>query len=365
MKFIEDGQIAGTRITNGGYLVANVRCARIGIQDYAGAEVGSTLDRVRVYRPEAEVFSQASLATFVGKPATDNHPPEPVTAENWKQYSVGSIGEEVLRDGDFIRVPLTLMDADIVAKVQDGKREISMGYDMQLDFTAGVTPDGEAYDAVMTDLRMNHLAIVDKGRAGPMARVGDNWGASPIINDGNKTMTLKTIVVDGLSVETTDAGEKAILKLQGEKTALADQAKTEKEAHDATLAGKDTELAGKDAEIKTLKESQLDDAALDARVAQRAEVVTKASAIAKDADFKGKSDLEIKTIAVDAANGEGFSKDKSAAYVEAAFDLAKAPEGGDSFRETLIDREMQPPAAADNGQTAYEKRLNDSWKGSE
>lgn len=36
MKFIEDGKIAGARLTKDGYLVANVRCARIGIQDYDG-----------------------------------------------------------------------------------------------------------------------------------------------------------------------------------------------------------------------------------------------------------------------------------------------------------------------------------------
>lgn len=161
MKFIEDGQIAGTRLTNDGYLVANVRCARIGIQDYAGFEVGSDLERVRVYRPESEVFSKDSLATFVGKPATDDHPPEPVNAKNWKKFTVGSVGNEVLRDGDFIRVPLTLMDADVIQKVQEGKREISMGYEMTLDFDQpGTTPDGEAYDAIMTNLKMNHLAIV-------------------------------------------------------------------------------------------------------------------------------------------------------------------------------------------------------------
>lgn len=374
MRFIEDGQIAGARLTRDGYLVANVCCARTGIQEYMGSEVGSDLEIVRVYRPESEVFSKDSLATFVGKPATDNHPAEPVSAVNWKQYAVGSIGNEVLRDGEYIRVPLTLMDAGIIQKVQDGKREISMGYEMALDFTPGTTPGGEPYDAVMTNLKMNHLAIVDRGRAGPKARVGDAWGASPITTDGKPTMTLKTIVVDGLSVETTDAGEKAIRKLQGELQAAKDAAAatqdshiaaigakdSELEAKDAELAGKDAELAKKDKEIADLKAAQLDDAALDKRVAERSALLAKAGALAKDADFKGLSDSQIKAKAVDAVRGEGFTKDKSEAYIDAAFDLCEARDGGDPVRQALIDRENTQD---DNGQAAYEKRLSDGWKG--
>lgn len=371
MKFVEDGQIAGTRITKDGYLVADVRCARTGIQEYLGSELGVDMDRVRVYRPESAVFSKDSLATFVGKPATDDHPPEAVNADNWKDFAVGSIGNEVLRDGEFIRVPLTLMDAAVIKKVQAGKREISMGYEMALDFTPGTTPDGQAYDAVMSNLKMNHLAVVHRGRAGAQARIGDTWGASPLTNDGNNAMTTKFVVVDGLQVETTEAGAKAIEKLQNDKQAAIDAAKAaadaEKAKHDTAIADKDrviaqkdADLAAKDAKLKELEGQVLDDAALDARVAERATLIAKATVVAKDADFKGKSDRDIKRIALQAAHGEDFAKDKSDAYVDAAFDLLKVPE--DAVRTALQSKDRKVEFSADNGQGAYEKRLGDAWK---
>lgn len=363
-KFIEDTQLSNTRITKDGYLVASVLCARTGIQDYLGAEVGKPeIPVVHVYRPESAVFAKDSLSTFVGKPTTNDHPPEPVTADNWKQYAVGAIGEEVLRDGEYIRVPITLMDAATIKAVQDGKREISMGYDMELDWTPGTTTDGQAYDAVMKNLRMNHLAIVDRGRAGSRARIGDKspWGAAPLITDRNPPMTTRKIVIDGITIETTDQGAEAISKLQAEKQAIADAKSADKTAHDAAIAAKDKELAAKDAEIDTLKKAALTDAQLDAKVQARAALISKAQKLAKDADFAGKSDIEIMTTAVTAVRGADAVKDKSAAYIEAAFDLAVDAKP-DQFRAEIASRDKQ--AANDNGQSAYEQRLNDAWKGS-
>jgi hypothetical protein len=262
-----------------------------------------------------------------------------------------------LRDGEYIRVPITLMDAATIKAVRDGKREISMGYDMELDWTPGATSDGQAYDAVMTNLRMNHLAIVDRGRAGSRARIGDKspWGVAPLNTDDRKPpiMTTRKIVVDGLTIETTDQGAEAIGKLQAEKQTISD-------ARDAAIAAKDAELAAKDARIADLENSQLTAEALDAKVQARADLLAKAKALAKDADFTGKADLEIMKAAVIAVRGADSVKDKSDAYVTAAFDLAVESKP-DAFRTAMKDR--KPPENG-NGQTDYEKRLNDAWKGS-
>jgi hypothetical protein len=358
-RFIEDTQpLSGSRITTDGYLVASVLCARTGIQDYLGTELDKPdMPIVRVYRPESSVFAKDSLSTFVGKPTTNDHPPVQVTADNWREYAVGAIGEEVLRDGEYIRVPITLMDAATIKAVRDGKREISMGYDMELDWTPGATSDGQAYDAVMTNLRMNHLAIVDRGRAGSRARIGDKspWGVAPLNTDDRKPpiMTTRKIVVDGLTIETTDQGAEAIGKLQAEKQTISD-------ARDAAIAAKDAELAAKDARIADLENSQLTAEALDAKVQARADLLAKAKALAKDADFTGKADLEIMKAAVIAVRGADSVKDKSDAYVTAAFDLAVESKP-DAFRTAMKDR--KPPENG-NGQTDYEKRLNDAWKGS-
>lgn len=368
-KFIEDVQLSNARLTRDGYLVASVLCARTGIQDYLGVEVGRPeMPVVHVYRPESAVFAKDSLATFVGKPTTNDHPPVPVTADNWKQYAVGAIGEEVLREGEYIRIPITLMDASVIKAVQDGKREISMGYEMDLTWEAGQTPDGHAYDAVMSNLKMNHLAIVDRGRAGSKARIGDGeaitpWGVSPLHTDDRTppVMTTRKIVIDGITIETTDQGAEALQKLQAQNQTLADAAKTAQTAHDVAIAAKDKELAAKDAEIDALKKAALTDTQLDAKVQARANLISKAQKLAKDADFTGKSDIEIMTAAVAAVRGADAVKDKSPAYIEAAFDLAIDVKP-DTFRQDMQGRDKQP--ANDNGQSAYEKRLNDAWKGS-
>ena len=173
-------------------------------------------------------------------------------------------------------------------------------------------------------------------------------------------MTTRKIVIDGITIETTDQGAEAIGKLQAEKQAVADAKTADKTVHDAAIAAKDAELAAKDARIADLEKAQLTPEALDAKVQARADLLAKAKVLAKDADFAGKADIDIMRAAVIAVRGADAIKDKSDAYVTAAFDLAIESKP-DQFRAAMQDRK---PGESGNGQTDYEKRLNDSWKGS-
>jgi hypothetical protein len=371
MRFVEDVSLSGVRMTHDGYMVADVKCARSGIQQYAGWELGKpAMDVVNVFRPEAAVFSKDSLQTFPGKPVTDNHPDEAVTSHNWKDYAVGSIGEDVLRDGEHIRVPIVLMDQGIIDKVKNGQREISMGYDMELRWETGQAPDGTEYHAVMDNLRMNHLAVVKTARAGHECRIGDasNWGAAPLhIADKKGSQMadkLRQVMVDGIPVETTDAGAAVIEKLTNDKKAAEQSLSDANQKHETAIAAKDKELAEKDAKIADLEKKVLDDAALDAKVQDRAKLVADASKLAKDADFNGLSDADIRKTAVAAVRGEDAVKDKSQAYIDAAFDIALEAAGSsddDPVRQALISRDTKTQAN-DNGQSAYEKRIADAWK---
>ena len=174
-------------------------------------------------------------------------------------------------------------------------------------------------------------------------------------------MTTRKIVIDGITIETTDQGAEAIGKLQTEKQAIADAKAADKAAHDAAIAAKDAELAAKDARIADLEKAQLTAEALDAKVQARADLLAKAKALAKDADFSGKADIEIMKAAVIAVRGADSVKDKSDAYVTAAFDLAVESKP-DQFRAAMQDRKPSENGNG-NGQTDYEKRLNDAWKG--
>lgn len=334
-RFTDLATVQGTRRTQDGYLVAEAFVARAGIQLYRGIEIGlADRDIVRVWRPEAEVTAADSVRTYTHAPITLGHPDVMVDANNWKDLAKGEVSTEAEWKDGKLRLPLIVKDADAIAAIEGGTRELSAGYTCALDFTDGVTPEGEAYDAVQRSIRINHLAIVPRGRAGSECRIGDAdaWGASPLSDAGKEVlMTLRKIMVDGLEVETTDAGAAAITKLQTTIADMAAKAKAEEEEYDKKMAGRDAELAKKDAKIAELQGKVLDAAALDKLVADRADLVARAKALDPKVVTDGKTAAEIKRAVVEARLGDA-AKGKSDAYLDAAFDLL-----GDGKADPLKD----------------------------
>jgi uncharacterized protein len=162
--------------TADGYLKAHARVARSGIQIYRGHELGRPeLGDVKVFRPEREVFSVDAMKSLAHRPLTLNHPRENVNADNWKKYVIGYSGDEVLRDGEHVRIPLLICDsAAIQAATHDGIRELSCGYAADINWSPGRTPSGEDYDATQSAIRGNHIALVENARGGDMLRLGDD-----------------------------------------------------------------------------------------------------------------------------------------------------------------------------------------------
>lgn len=337
MAFIDAAPLIGTHKTADGYLVATVKAARTGIQDYLGSELGKPDKAViKVYRDAAQVFDTASMSTYAHKPVTNDHPHEAVTADTWSSVAVGSIGDEVARDGDYIKVPLIVMDAKAIADIEGGKKELSAGYTCDIAFESGVTADGIAYDAVQRNIRINHVAIVQRGRAGSEARIGDSaigWGGCP--DNPKKEPPMQKVIVDGVTIETSEQGAQVIQKLQkqlGDKDASH---QTELATKDAAIASKDAELAAKDAKIADLEANVLTGDKLDQAVADRAAVVAVAQAVAPTVVTKGLSDADIKKAVVIAALGDSM-KDKPAAYIDARFDiLAEDAQSQDNLRTAL------------------------------
>lgn len=378
MKFTDTAPIAGTRRTADGYLVAEVRTARTGIQDYAGHEVGKPeLPVVKVYRPADQVFARDSLGSYAHKPVTNDHPTAAVTADTWKAVSVGQIGDEVARDGEFVRIPLVVMDAAAIKAIDEGKRELSAGYTCDLAWEPGTTPEGEKYDAIQKDIRINHVAIVEHGRAGSQARIGDgvrSWGAAPVTSDQKpkeeKIMTLKTVTVDGIPVEVTDQGATVIATLQSRLADAISKMTATETAHQTALAAKDAELAKKDAELDATKTKVLSDADLDKRVQARGDLIATAKAIAKDVKTEGLSDAAIRKAVVAAKIGDAAIAGKSDAYIDARFDTliedaAKNP--NDPFR-SAVKQGLTSDADLTDSNKAYEAMLardRNAWMGNQ
>lgn len=340
------------RKTSEGYLVADAKVARTGIQLYRGSELGRPeLDVVRVYRAESEVFSRDSLASYAHKPMTNGHPAKMVTADSWKADSIGAIGQEVMRDGDHVSVPLIMMDAAAIRDWENGKREVSMGYTAEIVFDAGMTDTGDEFDAYQKDIKINHIALENRGRAGT-ARIGD--GRSPDSKDrANKpnpteksTMSdtnTRTILVDGLPILVTDAGATVIAKLQKDITDADDSNK-------AKIDAKQAEIDKLKAEIDDLKGKALKDSDIDAKVQARADLLTDAKSV-NESDYRGKSDAEVRKAAVIAKLGDSVVAGKSDAYIEARFDMLVEDAKADPVTKALKDGNKVTPIA-DNGYAA-------------
>lgn len=161
-------------LTPEGFLLCeDVPIARIGELIYVGGEVPVDSGRdglVRISRDEAQVFAPATVASFLGKPITVDHPDEDVTPANWRSLSVGTI--VAVRRGtgdlsDFLLADFLIQDEAAIAKVTAGNPEVSCGYDADYEQI-------EPGKGRQTNIIGNHVALVDKGRCGPRCFVGDN-----------------------------------------------------------------------------------------------------------------------------------------------------------------------------------------------
>jgi hypothetical protein len=296
-----------------GFLKVRARAARSGVYDYLGIEVDpegkkfKPNDVVKVYRPADEVFDKASLASFVGKPITNDHPTTPVNASNWRDLARGSIFG-VVKDGDYVGFDLAFMDGATIAAIEDGKRELSNGYSCELSIEDGVTSDGTAYQAVQRNIRGNHVALVDQGRAGPECRVADSrWAACDAnpaalaaFNPKEPAMA-GTIMVDGLPISLADeAAVRAVLDKKDAAITAANKELADANAKVSTLTGEKTALESQLADAK----AALDPAKLDAMVADRAALIGKVKAIAPTIATDGKTDADLRRAVVEAKLGD-------------------------------------------------------------
>lgn len=333
---------AGYRITqreytDEGFLKVPGRVARTGIQEYLARELGLDGDPmrvVRVYRPEDEVFNDASLGTYDASDVTNNHPHSLVTAATYKGVAVGVVRGPGRRDGDFVICDLIVKDQKTIDEIIGGKCELSAGYTAVYDETPGVTEDGQTYDYIQRDIKINHVAIVERARAGANARVFDHTPES--------NMTHKVTLDSGSSVEVSDAATAVAITDAFERL--------NKKANDAqVLADKAQATADKAAEDLAEARKASSDEAINARVVLIGSTQAQARKIAGDSFTCDSLDvIEIKRAALAIKRPKMAWGDKSAGYVECAFD-AEAEKEPD---EDDMDEEGKKKPKAATGDTA-------------
>lgn len=155
--------LSDTYFTPEGYLIDNPILTRVGIFEYHNPD-GTIRRELRL--PE-EVFAAESLASYKGKPVILTHEAGLVDVDNVQQEHIGTILSEGIQDGDNVRAQIVIHDAE---SLDYGLRELSLGYTQTPDETPGVW-NGQPYDAIQRNIQINHLALVEKARAGDSARL--------------------------------------------------------------------------------------------------------------------------------------------------------------------------------------------------
>lgn len=147
------------------------------VNPYYGREVPgwreAGLDPEKIYygyRSGEEL--ERGAKTFEGLPLLMGHHVESAD-DPQKEYRVGSSGTDAEWNAPYIDISLFVTDADAIRAIENGKaREISCAYLYEPDFTSGEF-EGQAYDFVMRNIRGNHIALVEEGRAGSDVVVAD------------------------------------------------------------------------------------------------------------------------------------------------------------------------------------------------
>lgn len=121
----------------------------------------------RELRLPEDVFSEESLKTYKGKPIIFTHEAGEINKDNVHQEIIGTILSDGIRDGENIRADIVIHDSD---QLKRGLRELSLGYDCDLEEKPGKW-NGQSYDAIQHNIRINHLALVEEARAGHKARL--------------------------------------------------------------------------------------------------------------------------------------------------------------------------------------------------
>ena len=176
-------ELSEPRIDEGsGLMTVDAFATRTGVFVYKRADGTVT----RELRHPDDVFAMESLETLQRKMVTDKHPKfGKITIDNARHTGVGMSGDIVDRSDDGrIRVPLTIFDRNTIKAMRGdagrpGRRQVSCGY-TQILIKENGEHNGEKYDHRQTNIRYNHIALVDRGRAG--ANVGVRMDADGAVD---------------------------------------------------------------------------------------------------------------------------------------------------------------------------------------
>lgn len=171
---------------NGFLHVKNCHCTKVQIAQYLGCEISKDLiaDKVyNVFRPEEELNKAETIQSLNGVPLQLEHHDD--TAEKPAQYTrIGATGTDAVFEYPYLSNSLHFFNQKAIDLIESGEKcELSIGYDCEIHKEAGEF-EGVPYDFVQRNIKIQHVALVECGRAGADVKVSDS---KEIILNSEKT----------------------------------------------------------------------------------------------------------------------------------------------------------------------------------
>ncbi|HHI1838053.1 TPA: DUF2213 domain-containing protein [Enterobacter cloacae] len=370
-------------VNEDGYLEDVPVVGRVGIQLYRNPD-GSVR---RELRPPEEVFNADSLASFKGKPITLGHPGA-VNSRNSRKHQVGTMLDVGRKDGSNVAVPIIIHADEAISQAKSGcARQLSLGYRLDLEERRGwfnrktqevvfrddeserfpdgyISADWEEFDAVQRNIRINHLALVSKARAGDVATLNLDGDEEITLDDDDnqpKGKTMQKLRLDnGLEY---DASPEVVVAFNALK----------QDAEDANtkLSEAQTTISTITAERDTLKadaaefENKLKQAREDAEKTIKARTELEAKAEKHGIKCDGLDDIAVKKAVVAKLKPSIKLDGKDDTYINVAFDMAIESAPMEQQRKIVNQdkAETRDDSAEPKGSVAARKKYLDRLHG--
>lgn len=174
--------------------VASAHISKATVNPYYGKEIPGWqelgLDPERIYQMFRDpVELEKAAKSFQGIQVLIRH--IPVSADDHRPDEiVGTTGTNAVFNAPYLDNELVIWAKPGIDAIEsDAQRELSCGYGYTPVMEPG-TFEGAPYDGRMTDIKGNHVALVNKGRAGPDVVVGDAALIEQPPKEGSMKMTI-------------------------------------------------------------------------------------------------------------------------------------------------------------------------------
>lgn len=302
-----DGGTARREDINGYVTIESNPISRAGVFQYLGRSIDATAepDRIyNVYRPAESLSEPEALESFKLMPIIDDHtmlgPQEKGLTPAEQKGTHGTTGEAVFYEPQTqtLFANLRMFSQSILDKIRAGKIDLSMGYRCAYKKISGFF-EGMPYDYIQTNIRGNHLALVDEARCN--VAVLDHrftYDARDVIQTGDSKMA---------DQNKGDEGKEKTIDLAEVHKYMKDNAPLWNELKDMMGEKKDGE--GKDTDISPSgdiagdedEKKKAEDKAKDEAEAEKKKAEDKAKDESEKKEDKGMDAKEVTRIATAAA----------------------------------------------------------------